>query len=195
MTFGQLCQQGPEERLSETERTQPAMLAAGIAVWRAWQRHGGARRRCSPATASASTAPSSPPDRSTSRPRSRSCASAARRCSGPCPAGRARWRRSSASTTRPSRLPARRPPRARSCSRSITTRRASSSSPARRSAVARAIEACKARGAKRAVLLPVSVPSHSALMKPAAEALRERLRGLDDSSPAVRGAFLRRRRL
>ncbi len=38
-----LCQHGPEHRLSETERTQPAMLAAGIAVWRAWQRHGGAR--------------------------------------------------------------------------------------------------------------------------------------------------------
>ena len=32
----QLCQQGPEERLAETERTQPAMLAAGVAVWRAW---------------------------------------------------------------------------------------------------------------------------------------------------------------
>ncbi len=53
-------------------------------------------------------------------------------------------------------------------------------------AVARAIEACKARGAKRAVLLPVSVPSHSALMKPAAEALRERLRGLDVRKPALR---------
>ena len=38
-----LCQQGPEERLSETERTQPAMLAAGIATWRAWERHGGPR--------------------------------------------------------------------------------------------------------------------------------------------------------
>ena len=36
-----LCQQGPEEQLSETERTQPAMLAAGVAVWRAWQRRGG----------------------------------------------------------------------------------------------------------------------------------------------------------
>ncbi len=46
-------------------------------------------------------------------------------------------------------------------------------------AVARAIEACKARGAKRAVLLPVSVPSHSALMKPAAEALKARLGELD----------------
>src|SRR5688572_31511293 len=38
-----LCQRGPEERLSETERTQPAMLAAGIGVWRAWNRRGGAR--------------------------------------------------------------------------------------------------------------------------------------------------------
>ncbi|WP_455230707.1 ACP S-malonyltransferase [Geopseudomonas aromaticivorans] len=36
-------------------------------------------------------------------------------------------------------------------------------------AVERAIEACKARGAKRAMALPVSVPSHCALMRPAAE--------------------------
>ena len=36
-----LCQQGPEERLAETERTQPAMLAAGVAVWRAWCDRGG----------------------------------------------------------------------------------------------------------------------------------------------------------
>ncbi|MNZ73746.1 Malonyl CoA-acyl carrier protein transacylase [compost metagenome] len=36
-------------------------------------------------------------------------------------------------------------------------------------AVERAIEACKAKGAKRAMALPVSVPSHCALMRPAAE--------------------------
>ncbi|MCG4455643.1 ACP S-malonyltransferase [Pseudomonas sp. MMS21-TM103] len=36
-------------------------------------------------------------------------------------------------------------------------------------AVARAVDACKARGAKRAMSLPVSVPSHCALMRPAAE--------------------------
>src|SRR3990170_7258959 len=36
-----LCQQGPEERLAETEQTQPAMLAAGVAIWRAWQKRGG----------------------------------------------------------------------------------------------------------------------------------------------------------
>jgi [acyl-carrier-protein] S-malonyltransferase len=44
-----------------------------------------------------------------------------------------------------------------------------------RTAVQRAIEAAKARGAKRAVLLPVSVPSHSSLMRGAAEQLAARL--------------------
>ncbi|MDH3412843.1 MAG: ACP S-malonyltransferase [Gammaproteobacteria bacterium] len=38
-----LTQQGPEEKLNQTEQTQPAMLAAGVAVWRAWQASGGAR--------------------------------------------------------------------------------------------------------------------------------------------------------
>lgn len=42
-------------------------------------------------------------------------------------------------------------------------------------AVERAIAAAKAKGAKRAVLLPVSVPSHCALMQPAAEKLDEYL--------------------
>lgn len=36
-----LTQQGPEEKLNQTEQTQPAMLAAGVAVWRAWRACGG----------------------------------------------------------------------------------------------------------------------------------------------------------
>ena len=36
-----LSQGGPEEMLNRTEYTQPALLAAGIAVWRAWQQQGG----------------------------------------------------------------------------------------------------------------------------------------------------------
>ena len=42
-------------------------------------------------------------------------------------------------------------------------------------AVARAVETASARGAKRAVLLPISVPAHSSLMRPAAQSLGERL--------------------
>lgn len=38
-----LAQQGPEERLNTTEFTQPALLAAGVAVWRAWLAAGGRR--------------------------------------------------------------------------------------------------------------------------------------------------------
>ena len=38
-----LSQEGPEEQLNRTEFTQPALLAAGVAVWRAWERRGGAR--------------------------------------------------------------------------------------------------------------------------------------------------------
>lgn len=36
-----LSQGGPEEMLNRTEYTQPALLAAGVAVWRAWHRQGG----------------------------------------------------------------------------------------------------------------------------------------------------------
>lgn len=36
-----LAQQGPAEELNRTQNTQPAMLAAGIAVWRVWNEQGG----------------------------------------------------------------------------------------------------------------------------------------------------------
>ena len=38
-----LSQAGPEEMLNRTEYTQPALLAAGVAVWRLWQSEGGAK--------------------------------------------------------------------------------------------------------------------------------------------------------
>lgn len=38
--LAQLIQQGPEDELNRTERTQPALLAAGIALWRLWQQQG-----------------------------------------------------------------------------------------------------------------------------------------------------------
>lgn len=38
----ELVQNGPEEQLNQTAKTQPAMLAAGVAVWRVWRAQGGA---------------------------------------------------------------------------------------------------------------------------------------------------------
>jgi [acyl-carrier-protein] S-malonyltransferase len=55
-----------------------------------------------------------------------------------------------------------------------------------RAAVLRAIEMAKGRGAKRALELPVSVPSHSSLMKPAGEKLAQRLASIEVRTPALR---------
>ena len=52
-------------------------------------------------------------------------------------------------------------------------------------AVDKAIEACKARGAKRGLLLPVSAPFHSTLLKPAAERLAERLQSVAVVAPVI----------
>ena len=52
-------------------------------------------------------------------------------------------------------------------------------------AVEKAIELCKEAGAKRAMPLPVSVPSHSSLMKPAADKLAEALKDVDIQSPEI----------
>jgi [acyl-carrier-protein] S-malonyltransferase len=53
------------------------------------------------------------------------------------------------------------------------------------SAVSRAGEALKEAGAKRVLPLPVSVPSHCALMKPAAEKLKQELENITVKSPVI----------
>lgn len=54
-----------------------------------------------------------------------------------------------------------------------------------KAAVERACEGCKARGAKRALLLPVSAPFHSTLIRPAAVKLGARLAELNFSAPKI----------
>ncbi len=54
-----------------------------------------------------------------------------------------------------------------------------------RSAVERAIEAAKTCGAKRAMMLAMSVPAHCSLMRPAAEQLRQRINEIDFLPPAA----------
>ncbi len=53
------------------------------------------------------------------------------------------------------------------------------------SAVNRAVDLAKERGAKRAIILPVSVPSHCLLMKPAAKQLTSALANLEISTPTI----------
>ena len=54
-----------------------------------------------------------------------------------------------------------------------------------RGAVERAMALAKQKGAKRAVMLPMSAPSHCSLMKPAAERLRERLEAVEVKKPLI----------
>jgi [acyl-carrier-protein] S-malonyltransferase len=54
-----------------------------------------------------------------------------------------------------------------------------------KAAVERACEAAKAKGAKRALPLPVSAPFHSSLLKPASDRLRDYLAGVNFSQPTI----------
>jgi [acyl-carrier-protein] S-malonyltransferase len=54
-----------------------------------------------------------------------------------------------------------------------------------KAAVERAMELARERGAKRAILLPVSAPFHSRLMRPAAEIMRDALAAVTVNAPVV----------
>lgn len=54
-----------------------------------------------------------------------------------------------------------------------------------KAAVERACDAAKSRGAKRALLLPVSAPFHSSLLKPASDRLRDYLANVEFSTPQI----------
>lgn len=54
-----------------------------------------------------------------------------------------------------------------------------------KAAIERACEIAKAKGAKRALVLPVSAPFHSSLLKPASDRLREYLAGVAFSAPQI----------
>jgi [acyl-carrier-protein] S-malonyltransferase len=180
-----LCQRGPEERLSETERTQPAMLAAGIGVWRAWNRRGGARPGVlaghSLGEYSALVAAEAL-DFGSTVALVRFRGEAMQRA---VPAGTGAMAAIlglddsviEAACAEAAQGDVVQPVNYNAPGQLVIAGSAA--------AVARAIEACKARGAKRAVPLPVSVPSHSTLMKPAAEALRERLKAVAIKAPAI----------
>jgi [acyl-carrier-protein] S-malonyltransferase len=181
-----LCQQGPEEMLGQTERTQPAMLAAGMAAWRAWVARGGpapdflAGHSLGEYTALVTAGAL---DFATAVALVRFRGEAMQQA---VPAGTGAMAAVlglddaaiEAACVEAAQGSVVQPVNYNAPGQLVIAGEAR--------AVSRAIEACKARGAKRAVLLPVSVPSHSALMKPAAEALRGRLAEIEVRAPKLR---------
>jgi [acyl-carrier-protein] S-malonyltransferase len=181
-----LVTEGPEADLNATERTQPAMLTAGVATWRYWHARGGA-----------------PPDIVSGHSLGEFTALV---CAGSLAFGSAvelvRYRGQAMQEAVPAGTGAMAAilgledeavvAVCAEAARGEVVEAANFNSPGQvviagqAAAVARAIEAAKTRGAKRAVMLPVSVPSHSSLMRAAGEALRQRLKGLEVRVPLIR---------
>lgn len=166
-----LSQHGPEETLNRTDNTQPAMLAAGIAVWRVWLAQGGK----SPVVAAGHSLGE---------------------YSALVAAGRLSFADAIPLVSRRGRYMQQAVPEGAGAMaavlglpddevRAVCTAAAESdvvepvnfNSPGQvviagsKAGVDRAIVLAKEQGAKRALLLPVSVPSHCSLMLPAAEQL------------------------
>ena len=101
--IGRLIREGPKEQLDLTTNTQPVMLTAGIACYRAWLRR--RRRRRRPSVAGHSLGEYTRAGRRRRADARRRAAAGAlsrrRRCRRRCRSAPARWPRSSASTPRP----------------------------------------------------------------------------------------------
>jgi [acyl-carrier-protein] S-malonyltransferase len=180
-----LTQEGPAEELNRTEVTQPAMLAAGVATWRYWRQAGG-------------PAPAVVCGHSLGEFTALVCAQALEFSSA---IRLVRFRAQAMQEAVPpgagamaailgledSEVEA----ACRESAGDEVVEPVNFNSPSQvviagnRAAVLRAIEAASARGARRAVLLPVSVPSHSSLMQPAARRLSEHLKGVAITTPVM----------
>jgi [acyl-carrier-protein] S-malonyltransferase len=184
-----LCQEGPEELLGTTERTQPAMLAAGVATWRVWRKHSGglpaAMAGHSLGEYSALVASGALDFRTAAalvQFRGQAMQAAV-------PAGQGAMAAILGIEDADAEAAC------REAAQGQVVQAANFNSPGQiviagaAAAVDRAIEAAKARGAKRAIKLPVSVPSHSALMAPAGDRLAQRLQAIDFAQPQVRDIY------
>jgi [acyl-carrier-protein] S-malonyltransferase len=188
-----LCLGGPEEELGKTERTQPAMLAAGVATWRVWRKHGGGL-------------PTAMAGHSLGEYSALVCSGAldfrtavglvqfrGQAMQAAVPAGQGAM--AAILGLDDSDVEAACREAAQGENVGETVQPANFNSPGQiviagtAAAVDRAIEVAKSKGAKRAIKLPVSVPSHSPLMQPAAERLRERLQQVKFGVREVRDIY------
>jgi len=185
----QLCQNGPEDTLGATERTQPAMLTAGVATWRLWVKHGGGL-------------PAAMAGHSLGEYSALVCAGV---LDFKTAVDLVRFRGEAMQAAVPRGQGAMAAilgledadveAACREAAQGEVVQAANFNSPGQvviagtAGAVDRAIELLKAKGAKRAIKLPVSVPSHSALMQPAAERLAARLETIELKQSAVRDIY------
>jgi [acyl-carrier-protein] S-malonyltransferase len=184
-----LCQEGPEDKLAATERQQPAMLAAGVATWRVWRQNDGpvptAMAGHSLGEYSALVA-SNALDFKTAVGLVQFRGQAMQ---GAVPQGQGAV--AAILGIDDSEVEA----ACREAAQDEFVQAANFNSPGQvviagaAAAVDRAIAACQARGAKRAIKLPLTVPVHTPLMKPAAERLGERLRAAAFRNPEVRDVY------
>ena len=185
--IGRLIHEGPKERLDLTENTQPAMLTAAIACWRAWLAEGGPEPQAvaghslgeysALVAAGALTLADALP---LVRFRAQAMQDAVAVGSGAMAAilglDAALVRDGCATAARESGEPV----QAANYNDPKQTVIAGS-----KAGVDAACALLKAAGAKRTLPLAVSAPFHSSLMKPAAEALKERLRTVPIAAPRI----------
>jgi len=181
----QVVANGPEEELNKTHVTQPAMLAAGVAAWRAWLANGG-------------KTPAVMAGHSLGEYTALVCAGAldfadavrlvadrGRFMQEAVPAG------AGAMAAILGLEDAQVIEVCAQAGQGEVVSAVNFNSPGQvvvagsSAAVQRAVELAKGAGAKRAVLLPVSVPSHCSLMQPAADRLAERLAAIEVKTPSI----------
>ncbi|NSL56649.1 ACP S-malonyltransferase [Uliginosibacterium sp. IMCC34675] len=181
----QMVADGPAEALSQTVNTQPVMLTAGIAVWRAWLEAGGACPALVAGHSLGEYAALVAAEVLDFRDAVKLVRFRAEAMQAAVPAGMGGM--AAILNLSPELV-------AEACAEAAqgeSVSAANLNSPVQiviaghAGAVERAMEACKARGAKRAVALPVSAPFHSTLMKPAADLLAERLASVALSEPKI----------
>lgn len=180
-----LCQHGPEEELNATERTQPAMLVAGVAAWRCWQAHAGPD-------------PAVMAGHSLGEITALVCAGAMRFEDAVALVqfrGRAMQEAVPAGGGSMAAVlgldDAVVEDACREAAQGEVVVAVNYNAPGQvviagaAAAVERAVAACNSRGARRTLPLPVSAPCHSPLMQPAAVRLRERLDAIDIAAPRL----------
>lgn len=183
----QLCQQGPLEELNSTERTQPAMLTAGIATWRLWQERQGA----TPAIVTGHSLGEFTALVAAGAIEFATCVDLVRFrgkvMQEAVPAGRGAMAALLGLEDEEAEAACAEAGAGGGVVEAVNFNSQGQVVIAgEREAVLRAIEIAKTRGAKRAVELPVSVPAHSSLMRAAGVRLGERLAKTAICAPQIR---------